>query len=134
MAVTGNGPMGGGIDTDISTGMPVIPQAPRDRAAEAKAHMEEAVLRAISLQSDLARSPVLALMLQQFTNRLDVLSKSDPVCATILAVLVNIRNTIDIVPEHAHKRFKDILGGSVVVPPAVIPDTAADAIPEPEQV
>jgi hypothetical protein len=132
MATLPNGPMGSGIDIDIETRKPVVPKSLNEIASAAKTKMEEAVFRAISLQADLSKSPVLELLLQQFTNRMDALAKQDPVCATLLAVLVNIRSTIDIVPQYAHKRFKDMLGASVTVPPAVMPDPAAQAIPESE--
>jgi hypothetical protein len=133
MAGMGNGPMGGGIATDIVTRKPEVPRTPEDRAAAAKAQMDGAVMRAVSLQADLAQSPVLELLLRQFTNRVSQLTKTDPVCQTLLGVLVNIRSTIDIVPEYAHRRFQEILGATVQVPPPVAPDPAAEAIPETEQ-
>jgi hypothetical protein len=129
MATVPNGPMGSGIDIDIITREPVQPKTSDERANEAKAKMEEAIFQALSLQQDLAKSPLLALMLNHFTNRLAVLAKEDAVCQTILAVLSNIRSTIDIVPEYAHRRFKEILGASIHVAPLAPPDPAAQAIP-----
>ena len=132
MAIAGNGPMGGGVDVDILTRQPVTPKSPQAAAAEAKARMEEAVLKAISLQHDLQKSPVLELLLTQFHGRLDELAKNDPVCQTILGVLTHIRNMVDILPEYAHKRFRNLLGNSISVPP-FSPCCAPEGIPQEEQ-
>lgn len=130
MATVGNGPMGGGIDIDITTRQPIIPKSPEEAAAQAKSQMEEAVFKAISLQQDLQHSPVLELLLNQLYSRLDALAKQDTVCQTILGVITSIRNTVDILPGYAHRRFQAALGNRIPMPPWSPTCCAPEGIPQ----
>jgi hypothetical protein len=125
--------MGGGVETDIATGLPrVINRTPDERAADAQAKMAEAIHAAITLQQELATSPVLGILLAQFNERLTELANNDPICQTILNTLIKMRHTIEVVPTHAQRRFREVLGPGITVPPFTIPNAAPSGIPAEE--
>ena len=118
--------MGSGAPVDIATGKPFTTQGPDERAAQASAKMAESIRQSMTLRAELATSPVLEILLEQFHERLTHLANRDRICQTILVTLVKMRHTLDTVPEHAQRRFREILGPGITLPPFVGPEAAPD--------
>ena len=100
-----------GIDTDIVSGRPTAEKRAKPKEAEAVIGYRKTVLEALDLAAELQKgSPILALMVRQYRERLSALAAQDPECQMIEKAILAMRVTLEVRPRMAEERMRQMVG------------------------
>lgn len=127
--MSGFQPMGsGGLDTDITTGLPREPKTLEDKRIELEAKEGRILTDALNLSHELPH--VAKIMARQLEAKLIQLARKDEFCQSIEAMASEMRAKIEILPKVAAKIRRQMFGP--VLNAYVEPEVAPQGIPTEE--
>jgi hypothetical protein len=99
-----------GVETDIRTGRP-MERKPVSRQAVAQERLKRAILNASEMAADLHQNnALLKKLIEQYAERIQELTKADPVCQTLGAFIDEIIATIEWRPILAEREALRVAG------------------------
>ncbi|MEW6385917.1 MAG: hypothetical protein AB1491_00150 [Thermodesulfobacteriota bacterium] len=97
-----------GAPVDMVTGRPLVETRPGTE--EAKVRHFQAVQDSRALLTELQASPLLALLVKKYSDRLELLARNDQQCVALEEVIRELHGKIELIPRMAEERLRKLMG------------------------